>query len=374
MSQSDDEWLVDVEGPNVVVTVKSGSQTERRVLGQHQTRVLREQLRLADLLARRNRWVSGSVPSPIEDAAGDFSISGVRVQPATLDGPAPRPTVPADDDADSGELLEQMREERGRAIDGSEDDDAQADVRARRLEAIRLTSGALDEVAKAYAEGLAPLDDDDAWARSARAGMAFPGRWEIRAEGNGVFFSVPGSAVDGEFHLTSSEALAVGVLMIQVSQRQWAEKRLNDSQLRELQSRLLRVTRYEELLEVIGRGWNEMASQSASSDAYEIRIVPSPAQGNDIFEAWHSSKPTPLVSALAFRGAWLLYVDPEVAEVVHDPVSFTGMKIESRLAALDWVDTFAQRYVSVAESIPRTTGRDDEAPDSDLETDAGDQG
>lgn len=374
MSQSDDEWLVGVEGPNVVVTVKSGSQTERRVLGQHQTRVLREQLRLADLLARRNRWASGAVPFPIEDAAGDFSISGVRVQPATLDGPAPRPTVPADDVADSGKLLEQMREERGHVIGGSEDDNAEADATARRLEAIRLTSGAMDEVAKAYAEGLAPLDDDDAWANSTRGHNTLPSRWEIRAEGNGIFFSVPGSAADGEFHLASSEALAVGLLMIQVSQRQWAEERLNDSQLRELQSRLFRATRYEELLEVIGRGWYGMSSQSASNDAYEIRIVPSPAQGNDIFEAWHSSKLTPLVSALAFRGAWLLYVDPEVAEVLHYPVSFTGMKIESRLAALDWVDTFAQRYVAVAESDPRTTGRDDEAPDSDLETDAGDQG
>jgi hypothetical protein len=282
--------------------------------------------------------------------------------------------VPADDDADSGMLLEQMREERGRTIDGSEDDNAEADATARRLEAIRRTSGAMNELAKADAEGLAPLDDEDAWAESARAGKALPGRWEIRAEGNGIFFSVPGSAVDGEFHLTSSEALAVGVLMIQLSQRQWAEERLNDSQLRELQSGFLRATGYEELLEVIGRGWNEMSLQPASSDAYEIRIVPSPAQGNDIFEAWHSSKLTPLVSALAFRGAWLLYVDPEVAEVLHYPVSFTGMKIESRLAALDWVDTFAQRYVAVAESNPRTTGRDDEAPDSDLETDAGDQG
>lgn len=267
MSQSDDEWLVDVEGPNVVVTVKSGSQTERRVLGQHQARVLREQLRLADLLARRNRWASGSVPSPIEDAAGDFSISGVRVQPATLHGPAPRPAVPADDDADSGKLLEQMREERGRAVDGSEDDNAEADATARRLEAIRLTSGALDEVAKAYAEGLAPLGDDDAWASSTREHSTLPSRWEIRAEGNGIFFSVPESAADGEFYLTSSEALAVGVLMVDVSQRQWAEERLNDPRLRELKNRLLRARGLEELFDVMGRIAAEHESADDGDDA-----------------------------------------------------------------------------------------------------------
>jgi hypothetical protein len=267
MSQSDDEWLVDVEGPNVVVTVKSGSQTERRALGQHQTRVLREQLRLADLLARRNRWASSAVPSPIEDAAGDFSISGVRVQPATLHGPAPRPTLPADDDADSGKLLEQMREERGRAVDGSEDDKAEADATARRLEAIRLTSGALDVVAKAYADGLAPLDDDDAGAKSTSQHNTLPSRWEIRAEGDGIFFSVPGSAADGEFDLTNSEALAVGVLMIDVSQRQWAEERLNDPQLRELKNRLLRARGLDELLDVVGRIAAEHESADDGGDA-----------------------------------------------------------------------------------------------------------
>ena len=268
MSQSDNEWLVDVEGPNVVVTVKSGSQTERRALGQHQTRVLREQLRLADLLARRNRWASSAVPSPIEDAAGDFSISGVRVQPASLHGPAPRPTVPADDDADSGKLLVQMREERRRTVDGSEDDKAEADATAMRLEAIRLTSGAFDEVGKAYAEGLVlPLDDDDAWAKSTREHNTLPSRWEIRADGNGVFFSVPGSAADGEFYLTNSEALAVGVLMVDVSQRQWAEERLNDPQLRELKYRLLRARGLEALLDVMGRIAAEHESADDGDDA-----------------------------------------------------------------------------------------------------------
>jgi hypothetical protein len=378
MSSMPEGWSVDVEDTRILVYV-SGRPDDRFQLTIEEARTLRNQLHVAYLVAWRNSDTEVEKPTASEksaaaESAEGFSVGGVGVQPATLHGPAPRPTVPADDDADSGKLLEQMREERGRAIDGSEDDNAEADATARRLEAIRLSSGALDEVAKAYAEGLAPLDDDHAWAKSAREGKALPAGWEIRAEGNGVFFSVPGSAADGQFHLTSSEALAVGVLMIQISQRQWAEERLNDSQLRELQSQLLRATRYEELVEVIGRGWFEMSPQSASNDAYEIRIVPSPAHGNDVFEAWHSSKLKPLVSALAFRGAWMLYVDPEVAQVLDYPISFTGMKIESRLAALDWVDTFAQRYVAVAESNPRTTSRDDEAPDSDLETDAGDQG
>lgn len=267
MSQSDNEWLVDVEGPNVVVTVKSGSQTERRVVGQYQTRVLREQLRLADLLARRNRWASGAAPFPNEDTAGEFSISGVRVQPATLDGPASRPTVPAEDVADSGKLLEQMREERGHAIGGSEDDHAEAAAPARHLEAIRLTSGAMDEVAKAYADGLAPLDDDDAWAKSTGAHKTLPDGWEISAEGNGVLFSVPGSAADGDFHLSNSEALSVGVQMIQVSQRQWAEERLNDSQLREIQSRVLHAERIQQLVEVLGRIEAEQESAEDGDDA-----------------------------------------------------------------------------------------------------------
>ncbi|MGB5113100.1 MAG: hypothetical protein WBO08_16390 [Mycobacterium sp.] len=175
--------------------------------------------------------------------------------------------MPADDDADSGKLLEQMREERGRAVDGSEDDNAEADATARRLEAIKLTSGVLDEVAKAYAEGLAPLDDDDAWAKSTREHNILPSGWEIRAEGNGIFFSVPGSAADGEFHLTNSEALAVGVLMVDVSQRQWAGERLNDQRLRELKNRLLRARGLEELLEVMGRIAAEHESADDGDDA-----------------------------------------------------------------------------------------------------------
>lgn len=263
MSQSDDEWLVDVEGPNVVVTVKSGSQTERRVLGQHQTRVLREQLRLADLLARRNRWASSAVSSPIEDAAGDFSISGVRVQPAMLHGPAPRPTVPADDDADIGKLLEQLREERERAVDGGEDDAAEAVAAARRREVIRLTSGALDEAGRGV-HG----DDDDVWVKSTWKRNTPFDRWEIRSDRNSISFHVPLRAVDGEFFLTDSEALAVGVLLIQMSQREWTkEERLDGSWLRELQSRLLRATRFEELVEVLVRIETEQNRADDGDDA-----------------------------------------------------------------------------------------------------------
>lgn len=85
--------------------------------------------------------------------------------------------------------------------------------------------------------------------------------------------------------------------------------------------------------------------QSDLGVAYEIKVVPSRAQGNDTFEAWHSAKPNPLVVAFAYRGAWVFYVDPAVEKVLADPVSHTGMKIQSRSAALEWVDLFAGRYL-----------------------------
>ncbi|SHU95838.1 Uncharacterised protein [Mycobacteroides abscessus subsp. abscessus] len=95
------------------------------------------------------------------------------------------------------------------------------------------------------------------------------------------------------------------------------------------------------------RGWCAMSRrQSDFGVAYEIKVVPSPAQGNDTFEAWHSEKSKPSVVAFAYRGAWVFYVDPAVERVLADPVGHTGMKIQSRVAALEWVDLFAHRYVS----------------------------
>ena len=85
--------------------------------------------------------------------------------------------------------------------------------------------------------------------------------------------------------------------------------------------------------------------QSDLDVAYEIKVVQSRAEGTDTLEAWHSAKPKPLVVAFAYRGAWLFYVDPEVEQALADPVSHTGMKIQSRSAALDWVDLFARRYL-----------------------------
>jgi hypothetical protein len=42
-------------GPNIFMAFADGDETGRRILTRHQTRVLREQLRLAYLLAGRNR-------------------------------------------------------------------------------------------------------------------------------------------------------------------------------------------------------------------------------------------------------------------------------------------------------------------------------
>lgn len=39
----------------------------------------------------------------------DALITAGRVQPATLTGPAPRPTIPAHDGLDAGALLERLR-------------------------------------------------------------------------------------------------------------------------------------------------------------------------------------------------------------------------------------------------------------------------
>ena len=39
----------------------------------------------------------------------DALITAGRVQPATVHGPAPRPTIPMRDNVDAGELLERMR-------------------------------------------------------------------------------------------------------------------------------------------------------------------------------------------------------------------------------------------------------------------------
>ena len=41
----------------------------------------------------------------------DALITAGRVQPATLAGPAPRPTVPMDGDLDAGALLKRLRAE-----------------------------------------------------------------------------------------------------------------------------------------------------------------------------------------------------------------------------------------------------------------------
>lgn len=45
-------------------------------------------------------------PSPFDDL-----VSAGRVRPATVRGPAPRPTLPATEGIDAGELMRTMRDE-----------------------------------------------------------------------------------------------------------------------------------------------------------------------------------------------------------------------------------------------------------------------
>jgi hypothetical protein len=66
-----------------------------------------------------------------------------------------------------------------------------------------------------------PEDEDDGATEAARTRNCLPERWDIRPEGEAIYFGVPASAADGEFLLTQAEALAVGVLLIQLSRRRW---------------------------------------------------------------------------------------------------------------------------------------------------------
>jgi hypothetical protein len=195
MNPNPDEWSVDVEGPNIIVPFASGGESGRRILTRHQTRVLREQLRLAYLLAGRNRLTRDA--SAVEVGDEDHELS--------------------------------------------------------RLEAIEQTAGILTGAFQSSEDS--SVHDDEAHAASVRNRL--PERWDIRPEGDAIFFGVPASAADGEFLLTQAEALAVGVLLIQLSRRGWIyednEELLDLLRLHELRSRSFRAMTLYELLEALGR-------------------------------------------------------------------------------------------------------------------------
>jgi hypothetical protein len=219
MNPNPDEWSVDVEGPNIIVAFAPGDETGRRLLTRHQARVLREQLRLAYLLAGRNRLT--------RDATAAIEIGAERGSLDALIG----------------------RESHVKPVDEDRD--------LRRLEAIEQTAGALSGMLGSAEGSFLPNADADGAAEAARTRNCLPERWDIRPEGDTIYFGVPASAADGELLLTQAEALAVGVLLIQLSRRRWIyednEELLDVLRLQELRSGSFQAITLEELLEALER-------------------------------------------------------------------------------------------------------------------------
>lgn len=81
-----------------------------RTLNQETSRVLSRVKAGEEItLTERGEVIARIVPAA-QSPLGKLIGTG-RVQPATLSGPAPRPTLPMHGDADAGELLERLREE-----------------------------------------------------------------------------------------------------------------------------------------------------------------------------------------------------------------------------------------------------------------------
>jgi prevent-host-death family protein len=86
------------------------SEVSIRMLNQETSKVLARVKRGEEItLTERGEVIARIIPA----SAGplDALISTGRVQPATVRGPAPRPTIPMGGDLDAGALLERMRGE-----------------------------------------------------------------------------------------------------------------------------------------------------------------------------------------------------------------------------------------------------------------------
>jgi prevent-host-death family protein len=81
-----------------------------RVLNQETAKVLARVKAGEEItLTERGAVIARIVPAssgPLDDL-----VSAGRVRPATVHGPAPRPTIPAGEDSDAGALLRRMRDE-----------------------------------------------------------------------------------------------------------------------------------------------------------------------------------------------------------------------------------------------------------------------
>jgi hypothetical protein len=235
-----DEWSVDVQGPNIIVAFADGDETGRRILTRHQARVMREQLRLAYLLAGRNKLTRDA--SAVEVGAETSSVSA-------LIGDELHPILVDVSDEDVAQRLTEHRERRRRRA--HEDDDRS------RLEAIERTAGALTGAFQSSEDATAPEDEDDAATNAVRIRNRLPERWDIQPVGDSIYFGVPASAADGEFLLNQGEALAVGLLLIQLSRRRWIyednEELLDVLRLQELRSQSFRAMTLQELLDALRR-------------------------------------------------------------------------------------------------------------------------
>jgi prevent-host-death family protein len=86
------------------------SEVSMRMLNQETSKVLARVKRGEEItLTERGEVIARIIPA----SAGPLGalISTGRVQPATVRGPAPRPTIPMRGDVDAGTLLQRMRAE-----------------------------------------------------------------------------------------------------------------------------------------------------------------------------------------------------------------------------------------------------------------------
>jgi hypothetical protein len=194
MNSDSVEWSVDVQRTSVFVTFGQGDEHEHLVLSGHHVGVLREQLRLASLLADRNQLTENAEAA---DAAWFASNA-----------------VAGDFDSDRARLAEIKR-------------------------TAGILSGAFYSTRQASPEYDVELDDPNSSSglgsrtegRFAGAGLdqlfrglygdlsLMPLAWRIEAVGQEVEIEVPASSAGRLFRLTASEALAAGIALIHGSER-----------------------------------------------------------------------------------------------------------------------------------------------------------
>lgn len=185
MTDNPNGWTVDVDGVNVVMALPEGRASGRQVLSRYEVRVLREQLRLAYLLAGRNRWATGR-----DVAANELAEEVPRGSALTHDELSLREVEVSDEIA--AKLLERYNTFVERYVN-------------RALRGVRYGEASAKASPRSAASWEVPVN--------------VPRDWRIAAKGQSVEFAVPASAADGEFVLGIDEAVAAGVALIQQAER-----------------------------------------------------------------------------------------------------------------------------------------------------------